>query len=58
MKIIIAEKNFDGLCAALFLSFTEKILPDNVIDKTVYQPSLDSETFEAPSLITSFFISG
>ena len=41
MKIIIAEKNFDGLCAALFLSFTEKFLPDDVIDKTVYQPSLD-----------------
>ena len=50
MKIITAEKNFDGLCAALFLSFTERILPDAVTDKTVYQPSLDSETFEASAL--------
>jgi len=50
MKIITAEKNFDGLCAALFLSFTERILPDDVTDKTVYQPSLDSETFEATAL--------
>ena len=41
MKIFIIENNIDGLLSALYTSFTEKIIPDYVVDKKIYQPRLD-----------------
>ena len=33
MKIFIIDNNVDGLLCALYTSFTEKIIPDFVVDK-------------------------
>lgn len=42
MKIFLIDNDIDGLLSGLFVSFTEKIYPDQVWDKTVYQPRLDA----------------
>lgn len=44
MKIFTIDNTIEGLLCALFYSFTEKIVPDNVENKKIYQPSLDSLT--------------
>ena len=41
MKIFVIDNNINGLLSALFISFTEKIVPDLVVDKSVYQERLD-----------------
>ena len=46
MKIFIIENNIDSLLSALFFSFTEKIKPDEVLDKKTYQPRLDAISME------------
>lgn len=42
MKIFLIDKSIDGILSALFYSFTEKIIPDCVIDKMIYQPRMDA----------------
>lgn len=42
MKIFLVDNDIDGLLSGLFVSFTEKIYPDQVWDKAVYQPRLDA----------------
>lgn len=42
MKIFIIDNCIEGLLSALFISFTEKIYPDDVIDKQIYQQRLDA----------------
>ena len=42
MKIFLIDNNIDGLLSALYLSFTEKIYPDDVVDKKSFQPRLDA----------------
>lgn len=42
MKIFTIENSINGLLSALYISFTEKIFPDQVIDKTIYQRHIDS----------------
>lgn len=41
MKIFAIENSISGLLSALHVCFTEKILPDFVVDKKIYQPRLD-----------------
>ena len=41
MKIFVIDNNINGLLSALFISFTEKIVPELVVDKSVYQGRLD-----------------
>ncbi len=41
MKIFIIENHIDGILSALYLSFTEKIIPDFVEDSAVFQPRFD-----------------
>jgi probable DNA metabolism protein len=42
MKIFLIDNDIDGLLSALFFSFTEKVCPDYVYDKSSYQPRLDA----------------
>ena len=42
MKIFTIDNNIDGLLSALFMSFTEKIVPDAVENALVFQPRLDA----------------
>ena len=42
MKIFLIDNCIEGLLSALFISFYEKIIPDEVQDKSVYQPRLDA----------------
>ena len=46
MKIFLIDNCIDGLLSALFVSFTEKILPDEVFDKKTFQPRLDSVSID------------
>jgi probable DNA metabolism protein len=46
MKIFLTDKNIDGILSALFLCFTEKILPDDIEEKTIYQPKIDAITID------------
>ncbi|MBO5068014.1 MAG: TIGR03915 family putative DNA repair protein [Clostridia bacterium] len=46
MKIFIIDNHIDSLLSALFFSFTEKIKPDEVLNKKTYQPRLDAITME------------
>ncbi len=41
MKIFVIDNNINGLLSALFVSFTEKIIPECVVDKNIYQGRLD-----------------
>lgn len=40
MTVFVTEKSMNGLLCALFKSFTEKIIPDNVTDGKLFQPQL------------------
>ncbi len=42
MKIFVIDNDINGLLSALFISFTEKIYPDSVCDKAIYQPRIDA----------------
>lgn len=42
MKIFTIENSIDGILSALFISFTEKIIPDFVADYKTFQPRLDA----------------
>jgi len=46
MKIFVIENCVDGLLSALYTSFVEKIVPDFVVDKKVYQERLDCITID------------
>lgn len=48
MKIFLIDNNLTGLLCALYYSFVENIIPDQVIDKSIYQPQLDSLTINIP----------
>ncbi|MBO7149470.1 MAG: TIGR03915 family putative DNA repair protein [Clostridia bacterium] len=41
MKMFVIEKSIDGILSALYISFTEKLVPDLVIDNISYQPLID-----------------
>ncbi len=41
MKMFIIDKSVDGILSALYISFTEKLTPDLVVDNMTYQPQLD-----------------
>ena len=41
MKMFVIEKSVDGILSALYISFTEKLIPDLVVDNMSYQPLLD-----------------
>lgn len=41
MKIFTIENHIDGILCALYLSFTEKIIPDFVEDVSTFQPRFD-----------------
>ena len=49
MKIFVVDNNIDGLLSALFLSFTEKVVPDAIADKNIYQPRLDALSMDIVS---------
>ncbi|MBQ8426750.1 MAG: TIGR03915 family putative DNA repair protein [Clostridia bacterium] len=42
MIIFVCDYNVDGLLSALFISFTEKTKPTEVVDRTKYQPRFDA----------------
>jgi probable DNA metabolism protein len=42
MKTFLINNSVNGLLSALFISFTENIFPDDVVDKNTYQPRIDS----------------
>ena len=42
MIIFICDNKIDGLLSALFISFTENIKPEEVIDRATYQPRFDA----------------
>ena len=42
MKIFTVDNSIDGILSALFMSFTEKITPDNVENALLFQPRLDA----------------
>ena len=44
MKIFLIDKDITSLLCALFYSFVENILPDKVVEKSIYQPQLDALT--------------
>ena len=46
MKIFVIDNDINGLLSALFFSFTEKVVPDQVQDKSIYQPRLDALSME------------
>ena len=46
MKIFLIDKDINSLLCALFYSFVENILPDNVMEKRIYQPQLDALTMD------------
>ncbi len=46
MKMFVIDNTIDGLLSALFISFTEKIVPDYVVDKNGYQQQLDCLTID------------
>lgn len=48
MKIFLIDKNINSLLCALFYSFVEKVLPDKVEEKSIYQPQLDALTMDIP----------
>ena len=41
MKMFVIEKSVDGILSALYVSFTEKLIPDLVVDNMTYQPQID-----------------
>ena len=41
MKMFVIEKSVDGILSALYVSFTEKLVPDLVVDNITYQPQID-----------------
>lgn len=41
MKMFVIDNSIDGILSALYISFTEKIVPDFVVDKKGYQPRLN-----------------
>ena len=41
MKMFVIEKSVDGILSALYISFTEKLVPDLVVDNMTYQPQID-----------------
>lgn len=41
MKMFVIEKSVDGILSALYISFTEKLKPDLVVDNISYQPLID-----------------
>lgn len=46
MKIFTVDNNINGLLSALYISFTEKIMPDFVMDKTSFMARLDCLTID------------
>ena len=46
MKMFVIDKSIDGLLCALYISFTEKLIPDYVVDKKSYQPRLNCLAIE------------
>ncbi len=44
MKIFLIDKSIDGILSALYVSFTEKIIPDEVEERNVFQPQIDAVT--------------
>lgn len=42
MKIFLIDKSVEGVLSALYVSFTEKILPDNIEEKTVFHPHINA----------------
>lgn len=40
MTVFVTEKSINGVLCALFKSFTEKIIPDDVTDGKIFQPKL------------------
>ena len=42
MKIFTIDNSIDGILCALFVSFTEKIVPDKVQDFKTFQPRIDA----------------
>ncbi len=49
MKIFVIDGNIDGILSALFVSFTENIIPNEVFDRKVYQPELDAISIDVPT---------
>lgn len=49
MKIFLIDNTIDGLLSALFYSFTENIIPDEVVDKSIYQPRIDALSIDVIS---------
>ncbi len=41
MKMFVIDKSIDGILSALYISFTEKLTPDFVVDNISYQPLID-----------------
>ena len=49
MKLFLIDNNIDGILSALFYSFVEKIIPDDVVDKRTYQPRIDALSINIPT---------
>ncbi len=49
MKIFVIDGNIDGILSALFFSFTENIIPDEIVDRKAYQPKLDAIHIDLPT---------
>ena len=49
MKIFIVENHIDGILSALYLSFTEKIIPDFIEDVSIFQPRFDGAIINVPT---------
>ena len=48
MKIFLIDKTINSLLCALYYSFVENIIPDKVVEKSIYQPQLDALTMDIP----------
>ena len=40
MKIFLIDDNINGILSALFISFTENIMPDSIENKKIFQPKI------------------
>lgn len=49
MTIFVTERSIDGVLCSLFYAFTEKVIPDNVVDKITYQPQIDALLINIPT---------
>ena len=42
MTIFVVDNSIDAVLSALFVSFVDKVKPDEIVDRNTYQPRFDA----------------